>query len=224
MKKQEKGLLWLSTLLVSLSGSLNALGIMIFAMPVSHFTGNTTHSSIAFANGNFDVFFNTFSTIVFFLLGNIFSGYVLGDKEFNPGKRYGGMLILIGSVLMIDYYLVDIDQVFLCVLSFLCGIQNGLFITYKGMTVRMTHITGSLTDMGVHIGNYLKKKHSELWRVKFYFTLIVGFFTGGVVGTLSFHKVGRQAFLFISLGYIFSGILYFLWRSRGLKTGTLSCK
>lgn len=221
MKKQEKGLLLLSTLLASLGGSLNALGIIIYSTPVSHFTGSVTNSSIAIITGDTALFTKVFSALFSFFAGNILSGYILEDKEFNPGKRYGGMLLLIGFLLMGDYFFVSKERVFLCILAFLCGIQNGLFITYRGMTVRMTHITGGLTDMGVHIGNYLRRKNNDMWKVKFYLTIISGFFIGGGTGTLIYTYIGRTAFVYISLGYIFSGLMYFAWRRRGLRTGTL---
>jgi uncharacterized membrane protein YoaK (UPF0700 family) len=221
MKKQEIGLLFLSTLLASLSGFINALGILLYSIPVSHFTGSTTNSSIAFVHGEFQVFWRVFSTIIFFLLGCITSGYILGEKEFNPGKRYGVMLFFIGIVLLLSFYFINIEKIFLQMLSFLCGMQNGLFITYKGMTVRMTHITGSLTDMGVYIGNYLRKKHTDVWKIKFLFFLFLGFFIGGIIGSFSYFNFGRNSFLLASLGYLLAGILYFLWRSRGIRSGTL---
>ncbi|WP_319370627.1 YoaK family protein [uncultured Ilyobacter sp.] len=221
MKKQEVGLLFLSTFLASLSGFINALGILLYSMPVSHFTGSTTNSSIAFVHGEFHVFWKVFSTIISFLLGCVTSGYVLGEKEFNPGKRYGVMLLFIGIVLFFSFYFINVESIFLQILSFLCGIQNGLFITYKGMTVRMTHITGSLTDMGVYIGNYLRKKHTEVWKIKFFLFLFLGFFIGGIIGSFSYFNFERNSFFIASLGYILSGILYFLWRSRGLRSGTL---
>lgn len=217
MKVQERGLLLLSTFLASLSGFMNALGILIFSIPVSHFTGNVTNSSIAFIHGDYYTFFNIFLGILFFLLGNIMSGYILGEKEFSPNKRYGCMLVFIGVTLLLDYYFIEVDYIFVKILSFLCGLQNGLFIAYKGMTVRMTHITGGLTDMGVLIGNYLKKKHNEVWKIKFYLLLIIGFFIGGTIGTLSFYRLEREAFVVISLGYLSSGYLYFIWRNRGIR-------
>lgn len=221
MKKQEAGLLFLSTLLASLSGFINSLGILIYSTPVSHFTGNTTNSSIAFVHGEYQVFWRVFSTIIFFLMGCIASGYVLGEKEFNPGKRYGIMLFFIGIGLSLNFFFIDVERGFLQVLSFLCGMQNGLFITYKGMTVRMTHITGGLTDMGVYIGNYLKRKHSDVWKIKFFLLLILGFFVGGIAGSLSYFNFGRDSFLLASGGYLSCGLLYFLWRSRGIRRGTL---
>lgn len=217
MKIQDRGLLLLSTFLASLSGFMNALGILIFSTPVSHFTGNMTYSSIAFIHGDSYTFIKIFLGILSFLLGNIISGYILGEKEFCPNKRYGGMLIFIGVLLLFDYFFVESDYIFVKILSFLCGLQNGLFITYKGMTVRMTHITGGLTDMGVLIGNFFKKKHNEVWKIKFYLLLITGFFIGGSIGTASYYKLGKVAFLIISLGYLYSGWLYFIWRNRGIK-------
>jgi len=154
-------------------------------------------------------------------MGCIASGYVLGEKEFNPGKRYGIMLFFIGIVLFLNFYFIEAERIFLQILSFLCGMQNGLFITYKGMTVRMTHITGGLTDMGVYIGNYLRKKHNDVWKIKFYLLLILGFFIGGIIGSLSYVNFGRNSFLLASGGYLSSGLLYFLWRSRGIRSGTL---
>ncbi|GLI57143.1 permease [Propionigenium maris DSM 9537] len=223
MKKQEAGLLFLSTLLASLSGFINALGILIYSTPVSHFTGNTTNSSIAFVQGEYQVFLRVFSTIIFFLVGGITSGYVLEEKEFNPGKRYGMMLLFIGIALFLNFHFIDIERGFLQVLAFLCGMQNGLFITYKGMTVRMTHITGGLTDMGVYIGNYLRKKHSDVWKIKFLLTLILGFFAGGIVGSMSYFSFGKDSFLLASAGYLSSGFIYFIWRNRGIRRGTLYC-
>jgi len=221
MKRQEVGLLFLSTFLASLSGFINALGILVYSMPVSHFTGGTTNASIAFVHGDYQVFLKVFSTIIFFLLGCIASGYVLGENAFNPGKRYGIMLLFIGVVLSLNFYFIDTEKISLRILSFLCGMQNGLFITYKGMTVRMTHITGSLTDMGVYIGNYVKKRHKDVWKIKFFLFLFLGFFLGGVMGSFSYYNFDKSSFLIVSSGYIMAGILYFFWRHRGLKSGIL---
>ncbi len=42
------------------------------------------------------------------------------------------------------------------------GVENGLFISYKGVVVRTSHITGSLTDMGVYIGHCIKKEKLKI--------------------------------------------------------------
>ena len=54
------------------------------------------------------------------------------------------------------------------------GVENGLFISYKGVVVRTSHITGSLTDMGVYIGHCIKGKTEDKWKV--FFCLFILFF------------------------------------------------
>jgi uncharacterized membrane protein YoaK (UPF0700 family) len=37
-----------------------------------------------------------------------------------------------------------------------CGLQNAMVSTYSGAIIRTTHITGTVTDLGAMIGQYLR--------------------------------------------------------------------
>lgn len=47
------------------------------------------------------------------------------------------------------------------------GIQNSMFITYRGMLVRTTHFTGYLSDAGFELGRAISGNRESLKKVSF---------------------------------------------------------
>ncbi len=61
------------------------------------------------------------------------------------------------------------------------GLQNGMSSNYRGMTIRTSHMTGTLTDLGVCLG---RRDHrtGQLWKGGLLSITLVAFVTGGVLG------------------------------------------
>jgi uncharacterized membrane protein YoaK (UPF0700 family) len=213
MDKFNKNILIWSTSLCFLSGALNTLGITEFYRGVTHITGSFSNLSIGIVNEDFVTIKYLTGLISCFFLGSIISGLIIGKREFSLKKRYGIIIVGIGIILAISSKLFCEENQFMLLLALISGIQNGLFISYKGMVVRTTHVTGGITDLGVFIGNYLRYGKGEIWKIQFHFILLVGFFLGGIFGVLEGVYFEEEKYYILSLGYIFLGFIYFLWRN-----------
>jgi len=212
MEKMNKNILIWSTVLCFLSGALNTLGLVEFNGGVTHITGSLSKLSIEIVNENVININYLTRLILCFFLGSVISGVVIGKREFSLKKRYGMVIVGIGLTLGISYKILSDEDHFILILALISGIQNGLFITYKGMVVRTTHATGGLTDLGVFIGNYIRYGKGETWKIQFHFILLVGFFFGGVFGVLESIYFVEEKFYILSFAYILLGALYFMWR------------
>jgi uncharacterized membrane protein YoaK (UPF0700 family) len=213
MEKLNKNILIWSTALCFLSGALNTLGITEFYRGVTHVTGSFSNLSISIVQKDYINIRYLSELIIFFFIGSIISGLIIGKREFSLKKRYGLIIIGIGVILAISFRILCREDEFMLVLALISGIQNGLFITYKGMVVRTSHTTGGLTDLGVFIGNYLRYGRGEIWKIQFHFILLVGFFLGGIFGVLEKIYFPEGRYYILSLGYLSLGGVYFLWRN-----------
>lgn len=215
MKKVDRKLfVWIS-FLAFLAGGLNSYTILKFSLTASHVTGNLTKVSMDIAKNDFQNFLTLGGLILSFFVGSVVAGMIIGiGRDFELRKRYGDTFIFIGIFLkFIEVFLYN-NVLFIFFIAFALGLQNGLFIRYKGMVIRTTHMTGTVTDLGVVIGHYLQGNHETKWKIKHYFSNIFSFVLGGFITTLLYDSLGRYIFNFISLAYIFNGIYYFRLRHR----------
>jgi uncharacterized membrane protein YoaK (UPF0700 family) len=72
------------------AGMVNALGLLnIWHQTVSHMTGNVSMLAIAIVHGQFMHAIYIICVISSFVLGSLYSGYLLGSSHFQLGRRYG---------------------------------------------------------------------------------------------------------------------------------------
>lgn len=218
MKKVDRKLFcWVSSL-AFLGGALNAYAIFQFSLTASHVTGSLT--KIFMDLGKFD--FSDLKPLAFivcsFFFGSILSGAIVGmGRDFELRKRYGDTIIFIGIFLKLIEILLYNRGELVYFISFFLGLQNGLFIRYKGIVIRTTHMTGTVTDLGVVIGHCLRGSFETKWKLKYYFSNILSFCVGAFIVSFLFIPLGRGIFNFLSIAYILSGIYYFLIRHRYYK-------
>ena len=78
------------------------------------------------------------------------------------------------------------------------GMQNGMTSNFRGMAVRTTHFTGTVTDLGLIIGR--SRQHGiEKWKTAILVVTFVLFLAGGVVGLVAGANFGGYA-LFVPAG------------------------
>src|SRR4029077_4353384 len=75
------------------------------------------------------------------------------------------------------------------------GLQNGLTSSYHGMSVRTTHFTGTVTDLGLMLGR--SRRHGiDKWKVALLTVTLVMFLAGAMAGIVAGARLGGYALLF----------------------------
>ena len=203
--------IWIA-LLSLLAGMVNVISLLLFFIPTTHFTGNITQFVLAFNEGNWATMVELLGLILCFLAGGVLSGMLFSKKKFEPTKRYGLLLILFGSMMLLLFIFGLRDEKWLYFFSFVVGTQNGMFIFYHGIIVRTSHFTGYLTDIGVVLGRLIRGQKKDRWKVLFYFTSMVCFGIGGTISFLLYEKFGAATIIAVGIGYIIVGSYYFSFR------------
>ncbi|MEL3900490.1 MAG: YoaK family protein [Treponema phagedenis] len=195
--------------LTFLSGFLNTALIQIYAVSVSHHTGNMTRLALSLGSFDFHSARFLFLSVLCFFAGSFVAGFLFYDRVFHLQKTYG--LFLIGfSVVFLSLFFLDFWQD-LCVFitTFILGMQNGMFIFFDGILVRTTHVTGYLTDAATSFGMAMRGKPNEMRRTLFYIKSMCFFIFGGIFSVLA---AKDYVFLIASCSYLFLGVVYFILR------------
>ena len=153
MEKQERFYfdVWIA-LLSTLAGMVNVVTLLLFFTPTTHFTGNITQFVLSFNEEEWGTILHLLGMILCFSGGGVLSGFLFSKKKFEPTKRYGVLLMMFGSMMLLLFLFGVRDEKWLYFFSFVVGTQNGMFIYYHGIIVRTSHFTGYLTDIGVVLG------------------------------------------------------------------------
>lgn len=201
--------------LAFVAGSVNTVSLCYFHVPVSHMTGAVTHLSMDTASLNFSEFINISYIVFGFLFGAIFSGAVIGARNFKPSIVYSLLMGAESVLLALSFFLFASKANFaLFLVAFSCGLQNAMASNYMGLIVRTTHLTGIVTDLGVLIGQALKHRKVKAWKIGFLLAILIGFFAGGLSGFLAFGKIGYYAIFIPSSLCLIGAVGFYLLRVR----------
>ena len=206
-------LVWMC-ILTALAGSINAISIFGYdGTTVSHLTGLVSKVAIEISQGDLSGCWTVLRVILAFMLGAIISGFVTAERAFYLRKRYGFIILTIGILVIIPYFLPIEYSVLLFAL--IMGLQNGMVVSFKGVLVRMTHMSGNITDLGVYIGYKLRgDKKESLASGIVPLVAILSFTLGGIIGILLYSAIHNAVFFVTSGIYILLGILYLITRAK----------
>ena len=127
--KQQKGILfaiWIG-LLSALSGFVNITTLLLYETPTTHMTGNVSGVLIHSMAGEREKAITLFLIVMSFLLGGVCCGVIFSEKVFRFANRYGILLIVLGLLLGLSYWL-KLESLWIYQLAFTVGVQNGMFI------------------------------------------------------------------------------------------------
>lgn len=206
-------LLWMC-ILTFLAGAINAIAIFGYdGTTVSHITGLVSKVAINLSEGEAHGLWEVLRIVLVFFIGAVISGIITGERAFYLHKRYGIIILSIGILIIIPYFLNVKYSVLL--FAFIMGLQNGMVVSFKGVVVRMTHMSGNITDLGVFIGYKIRgNKNEKIITGLIPFVALFSFILGGIIGIVLYNLIDNIIFFIIAGIYISLGIFYFILRYR----------
>ncbi|RYG57640.1 MAG: DUF1275 domain-containing protein, partial [Alphaproteobacteria bacterium] len=200
----------LGVLLAFVAGAVNAGGFLALHMYTSHMTGFASQIADSVAMGRADLLLAALGALLAFLVGASVCAVLV-----NWGRRHrlraiyalplvleAALLLLFGLMGAVTLALATPFAVPLTVLllSFIMGLQNAVGSKTSGGSVRTTHMTGNITDLGMELGKLLyfnghgatsnvavRYDHERLSNAA---GLVLMFVAGGAAGAYGFKTLG----------------------------------
>lgn len=204
------------------AGYINAGGFLASQRFVSHLTGIGTSIGVTISEGDYLIALELVFAPISFILGAAYSGYLVDRKiihEREPAIYRGVFTVIFFNLFVLicgvqgffgefgEPLRLQRDFLLLFILTFVCGLQNGLFVSLTSGQIRTTHLTGLFTDFGLSLVRTIFMKSSEVRiaekrRNRLRFMTILSFSIGSLISALIFKLQGYWGFLgsfFISI-------------------------
>lgn len=189
-----------------LAGYVNAVAVGFFRTPVSHMTGAISHLGVDLAEQRGLDALASFSIILGFVAGAMAAGMLIGAHRLMPGRRYGaalaaeGVLLALATALLLTRHRLGLPLV-----AAACGLQNAMTSSYCGLFIRTTHVTGTVTDIGVMLGHWLRHRKIEKWKLGFLASVVGAFGLGGALGAWLDLRYGPACLALAAAGCLLAG-------------------
>ncbi len=146
--------------LCAVGGFMNAGGLVVVGIVISHVTGHWTKLGRDVALAKWDLVFDTGAWLACFLGGAMLSTFIIETRRTERLRRIYVRPLLLELVLLGLFAVFGSELVarspawqtfttgWLC---FCMGLQNALVSRVTGGVVRGTHMTGVLTDLGIEL-------------------------------------------------------------------------
>ena len=202
------------------AGSINAGGFLSTGKFVSHVTGFSTLLGVNLVQKSFLDAFEFLLIPVSFMGGAIISGLLVDRPIYHHKKPHFDYVMGLSAICLFTAGLasrlmnygvfgssVKIDDNFLllALLCMACGLQNAALTSSSGNSVRTTHLTGLVTDLGLGIARLLTiHKHDNIYareRRSNYLRMgtIASFILGSAVGAWVFLTFQYEGFFLCGL-------------------------
>ena len=197
----------LGSVLAFVAGAANAGGFLAVGQYTSHMTGILSSVTDHLVLGELTLALASLGAVLAFLLGAMTTaGLVNWGMRRELRSAYGLPLILEAAALLVfglfgaaigfmTPIFLPLTVVLLC---FIMGLQNAVITKISHATIRTTHVTGLVTDLGIELGKlvYVNRQpgaapvRADRHRLRVHAQLITCFFLGGFAGALGFKHLG----------------------------------
>lgn len=197
--------LQLACLLTLVAGILNSVGFVAVAFYTSHMTGVTALVADQLVLG--DMYIVGIGVLSLF---SFISGAAVCALIFNWGRRRAlrsqyanvllleGMLMLLFGLLAEELRIPGRELVYVPVLCFTMGLQNAIITKISDASIRTTHVTGMVTDIGIELGKGLYVNRldgsppvfANRAKLLLHCTLVSLFLIGGIIGAIGYLAMG----------------------------------
>lgn len=225
------------------AGFINSAGFLITGKFVSHVTGFGTQVGIA--TGHEGYFFGAELLIIpiSFIAGGVITSFIL-DRNYLPHETppywkvqtlITGLLLFIialGESSLIDQKIpFDSDENYnfveftvISLLCLICGLKNSLVTWSTFGRIRVTHLTGLSTDIGLNlIRTFSRKQPSPRFKEERFINILrimtfLFFSTGAFISAILFPVLGFKGFLIpLGISLMMSGISIWDCRKRAVN-------
>lgn len=208
----------IASLLAFVAGLVNVVGFLAVQRLTTNVTGHFAFFVDEFFKLNFLQAFIYFLYILFFLFGSFTSNFIV-EIISKKSERYMYVVpTVFESAILFIIALCNPSLIFkhpnavAFSLLFAMGLQNSLVTSISNAAVRTTHLTGLFTDLGIELSQLFfyktpEQKKKLVSSIKLRLSIISFFFIGGVLGGISYTKIGIHTLLLGSVMLI-SGLIY----------------
>lgn len=200
------------------AGMINVLGLVtVLHQAISHMTGNVSILAMSLVNGEYDILLYASLVTLSYVLGSMYSGWILANSHFSLGCRYGIPLSLVAFFIVLCWAFLPYFPAYgLLWAAAAMGVQNAMVSHYQGAIIRTTHLSGVLTDLGLALGYFLRGLNVGKRRVILHLLILFGFICGGVIASLLYPLLQLNAFLIpASLSFCMSLVYWAIyWHYR----------
>jgi uncharacterized membrane protein YoaK (UPF0700 family) len=204
--------------LAFMAGFVNSSALAIFHSPVSHMSGTVSHLGIDLAGGRWSDALASVAIVCGFVVGALLAGMMVGAWKLVPGRAYGVVMVVegvvlgvAGAVLMAGYSRLGVPMVALA-----CGLQNAMSSSYCGLMIRTTHVTGTVTDIGVILGHWLRHRQIQGYKLAFLSGLVLSFGVGGWAGALAESRLGPKTLFGPAVLMMVAGAVFWFLHHTGV--------
>jgi uncharacterized membrane protein YoaK (UPF0700 family) len=194
--------------LAFVAGAANAGGFLAVRQYTSHMTGIVSAVADDLAVGSWDLALAGGGALLSFLLGAMASAVLVNFARRKGLSSEYALPLLLEALLLLCFGLAGrslerLHALFVpatvMLLCFIMGLQNAVISKLSRSEIRTTHVTGTLTDIGIELGRLVYWNHPRVEaprvlanraRLRMLATLATSFFVGGVTGAVGFKHVG----------------------------------
>ena len=191
--------------LAAVAGALNTAGFYAVGLYASNMTGNVSAISDRAGTGDFWLAAQALLLVFLFVLGAAAATLLIRRQ-----RRRAGLAAYAHGVCVEALLLVGIGSFALLLaeparshalvlgLSFALGVQNALVTKISEARVRTTHVTGTITDIGIELARWFDARNAgrgalkphDPERLQLHLMTVSAFMIGGLVGVLTYRAVG----------------------------------
>ncbi|MBB6558826.1 uncharacterized membrane protein YoaK (UPF0700 family) [Acidovorax soli] len=192
------------------AGAINAGGFLVLHAYTSHMTGFASQLVDSGVTGSRTLFLSALGAICAFTAGAAACAVLVSwARELRLRAIYAPPLLLEALLLLFFGIAGTVTLAWptpftvpmtVLLLSFIMGLQNAVGSKTSRGSIRTTHMTGNITDLGMELGKWaylgLRRReqsplvHCDPERVTRVAGLIAMFLLGGLVGALGFQRIG----------------------------------
>lgn len=200
----------LAYLLAWIAGVLNSVGFVAVGFYTSHMTGLVATVADQLVLGSVRIVLISLVAIVSFVLGAMACALQFNwARRRRRGDRFALVLFVEAVLILIVGGLAESvtwehrEWLIVAVLGFVMGQQNAIITKVSNSTIRTTHVTGMVTDIGIELGKlvYLRRPDDpepvlgDRRKLLMLSTLVSLFFVGGVIGAVGYLSIGFPTLL-----------------------------
>jgi len=188
----------------------------------SHMTGTTTVSGLSLGENQFEDFAVCLCLIISFCFGAFLAGCFTrkDSKPWEIGPEYGPLFLFLSAILFAACAAAYADPntfTYYYLAAMAMGFQNSLTSKYSGSLIRTTHVTGTVTDIGLILGQYTRGVTKDLWKLPVLTSLLVFFSIGGVLSVQADTNHNKGGLVVVAVFYFAVAIFVQVFLSYSRK-------